>query len=264
MRRLTTVALLMAVGLSTTGCGFINGLFNRGGDIETADQGDADEAEVVTEDDDTEAADTQEEDGELFKEAMLPGLPSAAEIALAELLPSTDPNERLKEIEQDRPDPYAYVPVPPPPAAAPPAPEDVPSPGAQGNNDDAQDNEGVPPAAGEPVPLQPLPALPEPTVVASQVQISGVAQVNGEIYAIVKAPGEPTSRYVKVGDLLSNGAVLVKRIETRPGNDPVVVLEERGVEIALPVGSGTGAPEEETAFQSPPAPPELAALPSLP
>ena len=44
--------------------------------------------------------------------------------ALAELLPSTDANERLKEVSSDRPDPYAFVPVPPPPAAAPPAPED--------------------------------------------------------------------------------------------------------------------------------------------
>ncbi|NER84542.1 MAG: hypothetical protein F6K42_34485 [Leptolyngbya sp. SIO1D8] len=264
MGRLTTLALLMALGLSTTGCGFINGLFNRGDNVEPVEEADTDEAEETAEAEDTEAGATdnqeQEEDGELFKEAILPGLPSAAEIALAELLPSTDPNERLKEIEQDRPDPYAYVPIPPPPSEAPPAPEDVPdadvSEGEQGTTGDIPDDDLIP--------LQPLPALPEPTVVASQVQVSGVAQINGEIYAIVKAPGEPTSRYVKVGDRLSNGTVLVKRIETRPGSDPVVVLEERGVEIALPVGSGTGETEESTAFQAPPTPSEIAVLPSLP
>ncbi len=39
-------------------------------------------------------------ENELFEEAMLPGLPTAAEIARAELLPSTNPNERLQEIER--------------------------------------------------------------------------------------------------------------------------------------------------------------------
>jgi hypothetical protein len=200
------------------------------------------------------------EDDELFKEAMLPGLPTAAEIARAELLPSTDPNERLKEIDSERADPYAIVTLPPPPPRTPPAP----AAGSGNNGQTASPNAGSPPTTtpngnnqgpgpnnggtGETAP-RPLPELPEPTVVASQVEISGVATVNGDTYVIVKAPGEPTSRYVKVGDRLSNGAVLVKRIENRLSGSPVVVLEERGEEIALPVGANVGVAEEPTAAQ---------------
>lgn len=231
------------------------------------------------------------EEAELFEEAMLPGLPSAAEIARAELLPSTDPNERVKEIEQQRPDPYAFVPIPPPPRPTPP-----PTTGATGNNAGGQgatgaQNNGRPtpgvtpppipttgggaapprptgtaspggapsagapggsptnPSAGSPAD-GPLPDLPEPTILASQVEVSGIASVGGENFAIVKAPNEPTSRYVKAGDRIANGSVLVKRIENRPGNASVVVFEERGEEIALPVGSNMTGPDQEEAAES--------------
>lgn len=280
MGRLATLTLLIVLGLSTASCGFINSFLNQGGDTESTESADADDddTEVSTDEADTESAeDTEEgeqadaqdeEDGQLFEEAMLPGLPSAAEIALAELLPSTDPNERLKEVDNDRPDPYAYVPIPPPPSAAPPAPEDTPDEGVEeadadeGTTDEAS-GEFVEQPDEDFLPLEPLPALPEPAVVASQVQIFGVAQVRGEVYAIVQAPDEPTSRYVRVGDRLANGTVLVKRIETRTSSEPLVILEERGIEIALPVGSGGGDPEEATAaFQTTPqSPSEIATLP---
>jgi hypothetical protein len=225
------------------------------------------------------------EEAELFEEAMLPGLPTAAEIARAELLPSTDPNERLREIEGERSDPYAIVTLPPPPPPTPPAPPSPPGggagalpqpggagaptqtapgagqPGGPGGVPGAAGQNGTNGGPGQAQPNQPLPELPEPTVVASQVQVSGVAAVNGEKYAIVKAPDEPTSRYVRVGDRISNGTVLVKRIETRPGASPIVVFEERGEEIALPVGSNLATPEEEpTAAQAAPSSP-IATLP---
>lgn len=218
-----------------------------------------------------------EEGSELFKEAMLPGIPEAVKIAQQDLIESTDPNERVKEIQAERADPYAYVPIPPPVQPPPPAPETTTSPndatsdlpqvgdntgntpqgnnGADGNGSSPDD---LPAADG------PLPVLPSPTVTASQVEISGVANIGGEDYAIVKAPGEPGSRYVKEGDLLSNGVVLVKRIENGPGiNSPVVVLEERGEEIALPVGANTETPEESTATVPEPSA-SVAALPVLP
>lgn len=218
-----------------------------------------------------------EEGAELFEEAMLPGLPTAAEIARAELLPSTDPNERIKEIDSERADPYAIVTVPPPAPPTPPSPAAPPGGGGQpaqtqpnvatpapggtnGNNPGSPGGApGASPNGGRPT--EPLPELPEPTVVASQVEVSGVAAVNGETYVIVKAPGEPTSRYVKVGDRLSNGTVLVKRIENRLGTSPIVVLEERGEEIALPVGANVGASEEPTAAQPAPASSSIATLP---
>ena len=94
-----------------------------------------------------------------------------------------------------------------------------------------------------------LPVLPEPTL-ARMVQVSGILDVDGaEPRAILKAPNEPTSRYVSPGDRLSNGAVLVKRIEMSGPGGPVVVLEESGVEVTRRIGelspttpNQTGAP----------------------
>lgn len=84
-----------------------------------------------------------------------------------------------------------------------------------------------------------LPRLPEPTL-AQSVEVSGVVQVGDRPQAIVKAPNEPTSRYVTVGQRLANGQVLVKRIEMNEGSNPVVILEQYGIEIAKAVGEKAG------------------------
>ena len=86
-----------------------------------------------------------------------------------------------------------------------------------------------------PAPLLPkLPPLPEPNL-ARSVEVTGVVQVGGEPQAIVRVPNEP-SRYVGVGQRLSNGQVLVKRIEVNNGASPVVILEQYGREVARRVG----------------------------
>ncbi|NER29348.1 MAG: hypothetical protein F6J89_17410 [Symploca sp. SIO1C4] len=79
-----------------------------------------------------------------------------------------------------------------------------------------------------------LPVLPEPEQ-ARGVEITGVIQVGGVPSAIVKVPNEP-DRYVRVGQRLSNGQVLVKRIEMNRGPEPVVILEQYGIEVAKRVG----------------------------
>lgn len=84
-------------------------------------------------------------------------------------------------------------------------------------------------------PLKPLPPIPDPTL-AKAVEVTGVVVIGGVPRAIVKAPNEPTSRYVTVGQRLSNGLVLVKRIEVNSGSDPVVILEQSGVEVSRAVG----------------------------
>jgi hypothetical protein len=80
-----------------------------------------------------------------------------------------------------------------------------------------------------------LPPLPLPTL-AEAVEVSGVIVVSGVPQAIVKAPNESTSRYVGAGQRLSNGQILVKRIEMNRGSDPIVVLEQNGVEVSRGVG----------------------------
>jgi aminoglycoside/choline kinase family phosphotransferase len=85
------------------------------------------------------------------------------------------------------------------------------------------------------------------------IDVGGVTQI------IVKAPGERASRYVQVGDYLSNGQVRVKRIENARSATPVVVLEELGQEVYKDVGEGVAqqpsqtkpAQEEKTALSLP-------------
>jgi len=97
----------------------------------------------------------------------------------------------------------------------------LPSPGSQ-------------PAGSSPVPS--LPPLPQPEL-AKGVRVTGIAFVNGIPRAIVQAPDEPVSRAVSAGDRLSNGQILVKRIETSSA-EPVVILEQYGTEVAVGVGTG--------------------------
>jgi hypothetical protein len=80
-----------------------------------------------------------------------------------------------------------------------------------------------------------LPPKPS-TTLADGVEVSGVVNINGVPQAIVRAPNEETSRYVGVGQRLSNGRVLVKRIEMNNGSEPIVILEENGVEVAKAIG----------------------------
>jgi hypothetical protein len=69
----------------------------------------------------------------------------------------------------------------------------------------------------------------------------GVVQIGLVPHAIVQAPNEPSSRYVRAGQRLANGQVLVRRIEVNGAADPVVVLEENGMEVVTAVGEG-GSP----------------------
>jgi hypothetical protein len=101
-------------------------------------------------------------------------------------------------------------------------------------------------------PLKPLPPIPDPSL-AKAVEVTGVVVIGGIPRAIVKAPNEPTSRYVTVGQRLSNGQVLVKRIEVNSGSDPVVILEQSGVEVSRAVGDKPAA--SPGGAGQPPAPP---------
>jgi hypothetical protein len=99
-----------------------------------------------------------------------------------------------------------------------------------------------------PRPQQADPKLPPPpdTGIATGIEVSGVVKVGNEIFVIIKVPTEATSRYVKVGQRLGNGQVLVKRIDIKPGQDPIVFLEQNGVEIAKVVGEKSVTPDQKS------------------
>ncbi|MGD2180841.1 hypothetical protein [Lusitaniella coriacea] len=105
-----------------------------------------------------------------------------------------------------------------------------------------------------PTPPNAIPDFPpilQPTA-ADGVKVTGVIKVGGVPHAIVQAPGQE-SRYVKSGDYLANGQVLVKRIEMGNGTDPIVILEQAGVEVAKRIGEGAEiAPSDSASLpQSP-------------
>ncbi|MEH2240763.1 hypothetical protein [Nostoc sp.] len=84
------------------------------------------------------------------------------------------------------------------------------------------------------VSVLPPPAQPE---LARAVVVTGVVLISKEPQAIIKVPDEPTSRYVQAGQRLANG-VLIKRIEMNQGYNPIVILEQFGIEVAKMVGEG--------------------------
>ncbi|WP_445176817.1 hypothetical protein [Microcoleus sp.] len=95
------------------------------------------------------------------------------------------------------------------------------------------------------IPVVPAPPPPPSTDLATGTEVSGVVKVGNETQVIVKVPNEPTSRYVKIGQRLSNGQVLVKRVDIKAGADPVVILEENGVEVAKAVGEKPPSREQK-------------------
>lgn len=80
-----------------------------------------------------------------------------------------------------------------------------------------------------------LPPLPQPDL-AKGVQVTGFVVLNGVPRAIVKAPNERVSRSVVAGDLLADGQVRVISIDFANPNEPVLILEEAGTEVAVAAG----------------------------
>jgi len=170
------------------------------------------------------------------------------------LIQSTNPDERARQVQADiqarqkqktpARDPFGGVPpkLPKPPAAA--TPSKVPTvttlpSGAKPGVPSKPFTPPKPPIATKPTPPPPPPS----TTLASAVEVTGIVQIGGESYAIVKAPDEPTTRYVKAQQRIANGQVLVKRIDLNRGPEPVVILEENGVEVARAVGEKSVQPQ---------------------
>ncbi|MEM9217509.1 MAG: hypothetical protein AAGD25_24610 [Cyanobacteria bacterium P01_F01_bin.150] len=161
-----------------------------------------------------------------------------------DLITSTDPEERIRSVQRDRPDPFDILQTSPSvevPDEVLNPPPDVSNP-PQGDNGPGADSELAP--IPELVPaISPPPPQPE---TARAVTVTGVVQIGSVPYAIVDAPNEPHGRYVRSGQFLSNGQVLVKQINMSSGIvDPVVILEEFGIEVARQVGDPGIRPEAE-------------------
>lgn len=171
-----------------------------------------------------------------------------------DLIASTDPEERIRVVQRDRPDPFDILRTTPTleipeEVLNPPTPPTPPSATPGGSN--TPDNPSTTPGEGvelAPIPDRPVapPPPPQPET-ARAVTVTGVVQIGSVPYAIVDAPNEPHDRYVRSGQFLSNGQVLVKRIDMASGVlDPVVILEEFGIEVARQVGDPGVRPDAPT------------------
>jgi hypothetical protein len=160
------------------------------------------------------------------------------------LIPATNPEQRRQEISKGRTDPFALIPVTPkintPPSQIQPQP--APKPASKPSSPSVTKRPSFPPTSPLSPPLPPLPPAPE---IAQKVVVTGVILVGGVPLAIVKAPDEQFSRYVQPGQYISNGQVLVKRVQVYPNGTPVVVLEELGQEVYKQVGEGVKDQEEQ-------------------
>lgn len=146
-----------------------------------------------------EAKENQEKTAELKTDIKVPGLISP-----------TNPDRRRQSISEGRQDPFSIIPL-------------IPT---------LEGEQKTTVKGGSPTVQQ-----PGSPFLAQDVVVSGVVKIGGVTQAIVKAPNERFSRHVRPGQYLSNGLVLVKRIDTK-STPPIVVLEQSGREISKRVGEG--------------------------
>ncbi|MBI4782341.1 MAG: hypothetical protein HY785_13625 [Oscillatoriophycideae cyanobacterium NC_groundwater_1537_Pr4_S-0.65um_50_18] len=263
LRQASWTAMTLGLALATGGCGLLGGgdSFTTASPSETlppvAVSPDAVGASPTT-------APGQPGDPSFPNPTVSPQSTSPKGILPPDLISSTDPNQRVRQVQSSRADPFALLPtaptveLPPPPppspvavapaarAAANPFPTSRPgTAGASGRSSSGQGSGSGGALAPVPnlVPRTPAariaPPPPQPDL-ARAVQVTGVVQVGETLYAIVNAPNEPTSRYVQAGQRLSNGQILVRRIDAT-GAEPKVVFEQFGIEVVRAVGEG-GAP----------------------
>jgi hypothetical protein len=175
-----------------------------------------------------------------------------------DLIGSTNPDQRLRSIQSARPDPFALVQANPsvtitrtaqpssgggsPTGVSPIQSSGGSSSGSSGPTRVAMVPQTIPVLPETPRLPRALPAAlaPQPEL-ARAVGVSGVVQIGGIVYAIVDAPDEPSSRYVQVGQRLSNGEVLVRRIDF-DGSDSSVILEQAGMQVVRRVGDAPIVP----------------------
>lgn len=157
---------------------------------------------------------------------------------IAGLIPATNPEVRVRSSVRGRNDPFSVVTLNPRIEIE---QEEAPDPQAN-RNDRPNRRQNSNPSS------MPIPEPPPNPALAQDVVITGLYQANGMTRLIVQAPEEENSRYVEVGDYLSNGRVLVKSIDTSQ-YPPLVILEQSGIEVAKVIGEDSAS--EEVSFLPP-------------
>ena len=187
------------------------------------------------------------------------------------LIPATNSQDRLRQIEQGRNDPFnsisppalikvrqdqplpfaqedrASVRTPIPTAVTPPAsnkkPQDISNQESKtGKTNTANRNNSS--TAGNVVDMAKLqtqaPVMPPNPTEASNMRVSGVMNLDGNNIALVQAPWESIPKSVRVGDIISNGNVSIRVREIRFNYPTSIALLENNQTVYRNIGNDQG------------------------
>ena len=222
------------LGFSVSSCSYISDFTdarkkletetNQPSSIKVNTSANKSESQAETKENETEVAESPEE------EEILP--------QIAGLIPTTDPETRVKTSIRGRQDPFSVVTLQPNiEIEVPKEPEQERPRTVNRSNRINRTNLRQPNnVARQPI-RQPIEETPFEPKLAQDVLVTGVIEIGGRPKIIVQAPEESSSRYGEVGEYLSNGQVLVKRIDLNHFPTPLVILEQSGVEVAKAVGN---------------------------
>lgn len=179
---------------------------------------------VETEPDDqtTETTSPPPEDNEEEEEEEDEEIARSPVSSVSGLQQATDPDEFVRQRGdvpgQQRSDPFGFFPVSSDKITR-VEPEPEPEP------EEPEPEEPEPETTEDSTPKPP----PEPEL-ARGIQIQGISRIGNQTVAIIKAPNEPTSRRVRAGEVIAQDQVLVKEIDLDGQPNPIVILEELGID----------------------------------
>lgn len=224
MNKAVLLILTGTLGLLTQSCSFFSDFADARKELEenTAKP-------VPTQVDTSQQANIQET-GEEFADLEEEEVEPTQEIA--GLIPATNPDARVRSSVRGRNDPFSIVTLNPRIEIE---QQEVKQPAKNKNDRISTEDRRSSRDSESNLDLPEPEIIAEPTL-AQEVVISGLYEANGTIKLIVQAPEENTSRYVEVGQYLSNGQVLVKSIDKDHFPYPLVILEQSGIEVAKTIG----------------------------
>lgn len=218
MKKIKLLGLVAILAIFVEGCSVISGFLVSDKDKNTESQS---SVEGVDNSSTPNQSETSSEESETPPSQRISGL-----------IPPTNPNVRVSGSIRGRQDPFALVDIEPqitiereeidenaPRSRAESGESGVPIIDSENELDDSE-NQGS----------EFLTALAEQVIVTGIVKLGGIPKI------IVKAPEEAYARHVNVGEYVSNGKVLVKRIEGLNSATPKIILEQQGIEIRKEVG----------------------------
>lgn len=233
MNKTVLLVLTIVIASMTGGCSYLSDFSDARKELEESAKTPIPNLKSVPDSAETAEANTAEEFADLNLEEN-----KEATQEIAGLIPTTNAETRVRGIIRGRQDPFSVMSVVPNVKIEKEATKLQAKPTNNRNNLIDQEQN---PVASQPFDNNNNGGLPDfiekfQAELAEKVIISGLYESNGITKLIVKAPEEDNSRYVEVGQYLSNGQILVKSIDRHHFPAPRVILEQSGVEVAKVIG----------------------------